>query len=181
MKQPIQNMIGAGQITSIDDTGGVQTMQVSEVPQGSGFMTRVLDKVQRIFQFGFTSVPPLNSQVLTLNRNGDRTLSIAIGTSHPASRPTGLQPGDSAQYDVRGLMITLTAAGVTIQCQGLPLVVENTSGMHVQGPLTVDDDITALAASDALTMSAIRSFANGHKHAGVTTGTGNSGDATTTL
>ena len=181
MKHIFTDLVGAGQVTAADDSGHVQTLQVTERAAGSGFADRVLDKVLRFFQFGFTSVPPLNSEVLTLRRGGDRSLTIVIGSNHRPSRPTGLQPGDSAQYDVRGAIIKLTADGVTIDCAGLPCVIQNTSGVHIKGALVVDDEITGLNSSAALTMSAIRNFANDHDHAGVTTGSGTSGSATTTL
>jgi len=181
MNQILANLVGAGSVTGADDTGPVQTLQITERASGSGFADRVLDKVLRFFQFGFTSVPPLDSETLTLRRGGERGLTIVIGTNHRPSRPTGLQPGDSAQYDARGAIIKLTAAGLTIDCAGLPYVIQNTSGVNIKGDLVVDGEITGLNTSSALTMSAIRSFANSHDHSGVSTGTGNSGHATTTL
>ncbi|KUR80753.1 phage baseplate assembly protein [Novosphingobium sp. FSW06-99] len=181
MRQFLANLVGAGNVTTVDDTGPVQQMQVTEPAAGSGFGSRVLDKVLRIFQFGFTSVPPLGSQVVTLRRGGDRSITIVIGTNHQASRPTGLQPGDSAMYDVRGVIIKFTAAGPLIDCGGLPFVVQNTTGMHVKGALTVDDDVTALAASDPLAISTVRSTFNAHDHSGVTAGTGTSSTPTAEL
>ncbi|MDR3408476.1 MAG: phage baseplate assembly protein [Methylovirgula sp.] len=181
MKHIPSNLVGAGRVTGADDSGEVQKLQVTESASGSGFADRVLDKVMRIFQFGFTSVPPLNSEVLTLRRKGDRTLTMVIGTSHRPSRPTGLQPGDAAMYDVRGVIIKMTAAGIEIDCQGLPLVVHNTSGMHVEGPIVADGDITGLNTSDALALSQIRTKFNGHDHTGVQPGSGTSAGPTNTL
>lgn len=181
MKQVRENIVGAGLVTSVDDSGEVQQMQITEPASGSGFMNRVLDKVLRIFQFGFASVPPLNSEVLLLRRMGDRSLSMVIGTNHRPSRPTGLQPGDTAMHDVRGAIIKLTSAGLLIDAAGLPVTIQNTSGVHIKGDLVVDGEVTMLDGSSALKASVIRSTFNAHDHSGVTPGGGNSGAPVTTL
>jgi phage baseplate assembly protein V len=175
------NIVGAGRVTAADDSGQVQQLQVTEAASGSGFIDRVLDKVTRIFEFGFTSVPPLGSEVLTLRRRGDRTLTLVIGTSHRPSRPTGLQPGDSAQYDARGAIIKLTAAGLTIDCAGLACVIQNASSVHIKGDLIVDGEITGLNASSALALSTVRTKFDAHGHTGVSTGGGTSGTPNQTL
>lgn len=181
MKHLLGNLIGAGRVTGADDTGPVLNLQVTEPAAGSGFADRVLDRVARIFQFGFVSVPPIGSEVLTLRRRGDRTLTMVIGTSHRPSRPRGLQPGDAAMHDMRGQIIKLTADGLLIDAAGLAVVIQNAASVHIKGDLIVDGEVTMLNSSSALTASAIRSTFNGHAHSGVQTGGGNSGDPTSTL
>lgn len=181
MKHLLANLIGCGRVTGADDTGPVQKLQVTEPTAGSGFADRVLDSVVRIFQFGFASVPPLNSEVLTLRRRGDRTLTLVIGTNHRPSRPTGLAPGDSAMHDARGQIIKMTADGLLVDAAGLNVVIQNASRVHIKGDLIVDGDVTMLNGSSALTASGIRSTFNSHDHSGVQTGSGNSGNPTTSL
>lgn len=181
MMRGFENIAGIGSVTGADDTGEVQKLQVTEKAAGSGFMARVLDKVSRLFAFGFTSVPPLGSEVLMLRLGGDRNCSIAISTSHRASRPKNLKPGDSAMYDVRGAIITMTEDGIVIDAAGAPVTIRNTSGVHIEGQLTVDGDIIGLNSSDALALSTIRSTFNSHKHTGVQTGSGTSGNTNTDL
>ena len=160
----IANLIGVGNITAADDAGATQALQITEGASGTGFFARVLDKVLRVTEFGFTSLPPAGAQALMIRRGGDRSCSIVIGTSHPASRPTGLAAGDTAIYDVRGIIVKLTAAGLTIDAAGLPVVIQNTSGVHIKGNLVVDGDITGLNTSTPLALSAIRTAHNGHTH-----------------
>ncbi|HZU64967.1 MAG TPA: phage baseplate assembly protein V [Novosphingobium sp.] len=188
VSRPIANMVGAGNVTGVDDSGETQRLQITEGAVGSGFMARVLDGVRRIFSFGFTSVPPLGSEVVMLRRGGQRVCSIIIGTNHRASRPTGLSPGDTAMYDVRGVILKFTAAGPVLDCAGLPLIIQNASKMTIDVPdveltgnLTVAGDITGLNGSAALALSTIRSTFNAHGHTGVSTGSGTSGSANHSL
>ena len=164
IRRMLANLIGGGNVGPVDDTGPVQTMQVTEGAAGAGFADRTTDDVSRISEFGFSSVPPEGAQVVMIRRGGDRSCSIIIGTSHQASRPTGLQAGDTALYDVRGVIIHLTDEGPVIDCAGLPFTIQNTSGAHIKGALTVDDDLTVLAASSPLVMSTLRTNYNVHTH-----------------
>ena len=115
----LRDLIGIGRVTLADDTGQVQELQITEGAAGQGFADRVLDKVRRVGEFGFASVPPLGSEALLLRRLGQRALSIVIGTSHRPSRPTGLQPGDTGIYDVRGAKVMLTAEGLLTRLEGV--------------------------------------------------------------
>ena len=164
MRRILANLIGVGSVGPVDDGGTTQTMQVTEGAAGSGFGDRVIDKVLRIAEFGFSSNPPTGSQVLMIRRGGDRSCSIIIGTSHLPSRPTGLQPGETSFYNNFEMSITLTENGPVIDCGGKPIIIQNTSGMHVEGPITSDDDITALNSSQPLAMSTIRSTFDTHTH-----------------
>ena len=106
---------------------------------------------------------------------------MVIGSNQRPSRPTGLQPGDTAMHDVRGQIIKLTADGLLIDAAGLPVVIQNAASVHIKGDLIVDGEVTMLNATSALNASAIRSTFNGHAHSGVQSGTSNSGDPTSTL
>lgn len=176
------NLVGIGRMTTVDDSGEVQHMQVTEGAAGAGFIDRVIDKVRRITEFGFASVPPVDSEVVMIRRGGDRSCSIVIGTSHRPSRPKDLQPGDVAIYDVRGAIVKLTAAGVEIDGAGLevkftncPSVTLNAPDVVMTGTLHVDGEITGLAGGATVSLGALRDAYNAHHHTGVTTGGGSSG------
>lgn len=178
----LANLIGIGRMTTVDDGGDLQLMQVTEGAAGSGFVDRVLDKVRRVTDFGFSSVPPHGSEVIMIRRGGDRSCSIVIGTSHRPSRPKGLQPGDTAIYDVRGAIIKLTVAGIEVDGAGHEIKVTNASKVTLDAPdvvltgtLHVAGEITALTGGSAVALGALRDAYNAHHHSGVTTGAGSTG------
>lgn len=181
-QRPIENMIGIGKVSGSDDTGALQKLQITEPAAGSGFMARVLDGVARFFAFGFTSVPPLGADAVMVRLGGSRAGSMVLGINHRASRPTGLQPGDSAMHDVRGIIIKMTADGLDISAAGLPIIIHNASKVTIDAPeveltgtLKVAGEITALSGGAAVALGALRNTYNTHHHTGVITGGGTSG------
>lgn len=184
MFDAIANLIGIGRATLVDDSGEVQLVQVTEGAAGNGFADRVIDKVRRVSEFGFASVPPLESEVLILRRLGQRARSIVIGTSHRASRQKDLKPGDAGIYDVRGAKVMLTANGLVIDCAGLPAVIQNatTVTLKASGKVRVEadtlectGDVVSRADGTKVSLSALRDAYAAHKHTAVQVGTGVSG------
>lgn len=181
MNRGLENLVGLGVVSDVDDSGEVQQLQVTERAAGSGFIDRVLDRISRLFAFGFTSVAPLGSDVLMLRRGGDRNCSMAIATSHRASRPKGLQPGDSAMYDVRGIIIKMTADGLEISAAGLPIIIHNASKLTLDvpevectGTLKAAGEITALTDGAEAALGALRDTYNDHDHGGIVRGSARS-------
>ena len=184
----LRNLFGIGSVTLTDDTGDMQMLQVTERTAGHGIADRIMDKVRRVAEFGFASVPPIGSEALVARRNGERAQSMVVGTNHRASRPRNLQPGDTCLYDVRGAKVQLTEKGLLIDCAGLPAVVQNCPTVTVKAtekilfdaPLT---ECTGNFKADALLtgdgtpieLGALRDAYNAHKHTGVSTGSGTSG------
>lgn len=188
MIERIINLIGIGRITRVDDSGDLQLVQVTEGATGSGYADRVTDQVQRVSEFGFASVPPLDSEVLVLNKGGDRSKPLAIATSHKPSRPKNMQPGDAGIYDVRGAKVTLTENGLLIDCAGLPATLQNTTTVTIGATDKITLDAPSVEctgnfkADQLLTgdgtpveLGALRDAFNAHKHGGVQTGGGTSG------
>lgn len=176
------NLLGIGRATTIDDTGELQLLQVTEGAAGTGFADRVLDKVRRATEFGFGSVPPIDSEVVMIRRGADRACSLVIATSHRPSRPRNLKPGDTVIYDVRGAKVTLTETGIAVDGAGLEVKVTNTpkvtldaADVVLTGTLHVDGEITALVGGTSVSLGALRDAYNAHHHTGVQTGSDSSG------
>ena len=70
--------------------------------------------MQRMEQFGFTSMAPDGSDAVLLSLNGNRDSVIAIGFMSPDNRPTGGEAGSTTIYDINGNSITLVGGGVNI-------------------------------------------------------------------
>lgn len=184
----LRNLFGIGSVTLTDDTGDMQTVQVTERTAGHGIADRIMDKVRRVAEFGFASVPPIGSEALVARRNGERAQSMVIGTNHRASRPRNLQPGDTCLYDVRGAKVQLTANGLLIDCAGLPAVLQNcptvtitaTEKILLDAPLTectgnFKADKLLTGDGTPIELGTLRDAYNAHKHTGVATGTASSG------
>lgn len=162
-------IIGRGRITVVDDSGAVQRVQVTEPYLGAGGTDhRVLDKLPRLAEFGFTSNPPLESDVVTVRFGGRREMSVIVGTNHQPSRPKSLQAGDTAIYDVRGAIIKLTAAGIVVDGAGLPMTIQNVGTLTVKGDLHVTGDVLAQSDGSAISLTH-------HVHSNVQSGSSNTG------
>lgn len=164
------SLFGFGRVTDIDDTGDAQVLQVTQGARGTGFKARVLDKINRLSQFGIASVPPKDAGVLMIHLGGDRSQTFVIATHHAASRLKNLQPGDSALYDVRGAMIKLTAAGLEIDCAGQAAVIRNYSTCTFEGDIHVTGDVVSRSAGTPVSLNGLRDAYHDHKHSGVTAG-----------
>lgn len=168
----IQLTIGKGRVTAIDDSGTVQKVQA----QLNGFETR--DATPRLAEFGFTSNPPANSDVVFVFLAGNRSNGVAIATNHQPSRPTGLQPGEVQVYDLWGKTIYLTQDnGIVIDAKNTNVtvnnaqtltvnasseVVLNTPKLQVNGDIVATGDITDKVRS----MAADRTLYDQHGHPG---------------
>lgn len=171
----IQLTVGKGRITAIDDSGTAQKVQA----QLNGLETR--DQTPRLAEFGFTSNPPANSDVVILFLAGNRISGVAVATNHQSSRPTGLQPGEVQVYDLWGKSIYFTENnGIVIDAKNTPVtvnnattvtvnasseVVLNTPKLQVNGDIVATGDITDKVRS----MAADRSLFNQHTNGSGTT------------
>ena len=146
------HLVSAGRITVVDDSGPVQKLQVSERPGSDGSLG-VTDGVLRVAQFGFTSSPPLKSEVVLLRLWGNRTLTLALATSHQPSRLRNLNSGDTAVHDVRGAYMWWQAGGLVVDGAGLPMAVRNVGALTVMGDLKVTGDVIAQSAGDSISLA----------------------------
>ena len=165
-----------GRVTSVDDSGDAQVLQITQGVQGkANFTQRVLEKIYRVSQFGIASVPPLDAGALMIHLNGDRSQTFVISTHHASSRLKDLQPGDSALYDVRGALIKLSADGLGSDCAGKRARIHNFSTLTVEGDLHVTGDVVSRSSGAAVSLNGLRDAYHQHKHSGVATGSSLSG------
>lgn len=144
-------MIVRGTVSSVDDSKSLQTMQVSLLAD------QVRDIVERFQQYGFTSVPNKDAEVIVLHIGGDGDHSIVVAVDDRSSRPTGLSAGESCMYT----------------SQNGKRVYAKSDGKVELG--TSPTDFAGLASKIDSAVSTIVTAFNTHTHSGVTTGPGSSG------
>lgn len=138
----IMLLLGRGRVTTVNDSGVVQLIQVQ---LGS---LEIKDNIPRLAEFGITSNTPLDSDVLVGFIGGDRSNGVVIASNHQASRPTGLQPGESMLYCQDGKSIYMTAGGgIIVNANGQPVAVNNATAV------TVNATTVTLNASSSVAMN----------------------------
>jgi phage baseplate assembly protein V len=168
VKRRIQALVGRGRVKFVDDSGTVQKMQVLM----SGMETP--DSRFRVPEFGFTSNPPIDSDVIAVHVDGDRSAGAVLGTNHQASRPTGLQSGETMLYSQDGKYVYLTASGgIVVEARGQAVTVNDATIVTINAATKVrmvtpmlecTGDIIDNAGSNSHTMAQMRSIYNTHTH-----------------
>lgn len=154
LRQRIMLLVGSGRVSLSDDSKGTQEVQVSA--QGTG----VHDRVPRIAEYGFTSVPPVGSEVVMVKLAGDHSQAVVVATGHQASRPKAMPIGATAIYDTAEAMVLLGADGT------LTMSTPDAS-------IAISGDRIDINAPGGLWINGHRY--DTHQHTGVQTGSGTSG------
>ncbi len=172
----LRGLFGRGRVTFVDDSGPVQKMQV----RGNGLVTS--DNRLRVPEFGFSSSPPIGSDVIYGAIAGDPGNVAVIGTNHQPSRPRGLSAGESMLYsqdgksvhmtatdgivvDAKGQDVTINnAANVTCNCSGIYKVVAPGGVQFVTPLVSSTGDIQDNSETNESTMAAMRTHYNEHDH-----------------
>jgi phage baseplate assembly protein V len=165
-------------VTTVNDSGGVQMMQVKLNP----LETR--DNTPRVAEFGLTSNPPVNSDAFVVFLGGDRSNGVVLGTVHQPSRPKNLASGETMIYSQDGKSIYLTASGgIVVDAKNQAVTVNNATTVTINAATKVrmvtpllecTGDIIDNAGSNGHTMAQMRSIYNTHTHPVVNVQTGSS-------
>ncbi len=169
-------MIGRAILKAVNDSASAQIVQASFLGE------EVRDKVERMAEYGFTSVPLPGSQAVAVFVGGDRGHGIVIATGDMRYRLKGLEGGEVAIYDDQGQKVTLTRAGIVVDGGGLPVTIINTPSVTADTPeytmtgnLTVTGNTVVggnvVATGDVSdhgnkSMAGMRTVYNAHNHGG---------------
>jgi phage baseplate assembly protein V len=137
----IVNLIESATVTGVNDSTGQQEIQVG---MAAG---ETVDTVEHYQPYGFSSVPPAESEAIVLSLNGDRGYPVAVVVSDRSSRPTGGQPGEVRVYHPDGAVIALLDNGdIHISCKaGGRVFVDD--GVGPTGELATKADVDAMRAA----------------------------------
>ena len=165
-------MVSRCVVDLVNDSLEMQGLQIAVL---SG---EVRDNVERFQEYGLTSVPFQGAEGVMVSVGGNHDHGIVIAVDDRRYRLKGLADGEVALYDDQGQKVHLTRGGIVIDGAGKPLIITNTpeatidtplahltGALQVDGAVTSNAEITGLATSAApISMSGIRSWADGHDH-----------------
>ena len=96
LKNRIYTTITRGIIETANDSDGMQVVKATLLAG------EVRSDIERFQNFGFSSNPPANSECVALAMGGNRDNLIIVVADDRATRPTGLEEGESVQYNKNG-------------------------------------------------------------------------------
>jgi phage baseplate assembly protein V len=164
----VRLIVGRGRLTLSDDS---KTAQLLQVQLNS---LEVRDQTPRLAEFGFTSRPPVGSDVVMLFLGGNRSNGVAIATGHQPSRPKNLTEGEVMLYDLWGKHVYLKADGsIEVDVKDGPVVVNNATQVTINASskircvtprLECTGDIIDNCDSQSHTVKDMRDLYNDHGH-----------------
>ncbi len=160
--------IGRAVLNAVSDGGKVQLVQASLLDD------ETRDKVERMAEYGFTSVPLAGAQAVVVCVGGERGHGVVIATGDARHRLSGLQPGEVALYTDEGDKIVLKR-GKLIEIETNTLVVKAATKVRFETPRveSTGDMIDNVSTGNARTMKGMRDTYNTHTHPGDSGGTTN--------
>ncbi|AYR25760.1 phage baseplate assembly protein V [Herbaspirillum rubrisubalbicans] len=168
-KAKINLMLGRGIVSKANDGGAIQLIR-GKLMDGEDY-----DQMERVQQYGLTSVPKPGAEFLSTFIGGNRDHSVIVAVDDRRYRLRGLKDGEVAIYDDQGQKVYLTRAGIVIDGGGKPITIQNTpevdmntpivkmaGDLKVTGSISADGDISDHGNKK---MSDMRAIYNGHDHA----------------
>ncbi|NQE48213.1 hypothetical protein RC52_05735 [Herbaspirillum rubrisubalbicans] len=168
MRGKINLMLGRGLVSKVTDTSAIQLIR-GKLMDGEDY-----DQMERVQQYGFTSVPKPGAEFLSTFIGGNRDHSVIVAVDDRRYRLRGLKDGEMAIYDDQGQSVHLTRSGIVIDGAGNPITIQNTpeidmntplvnmaGDLKVSGSISADGDISDHGNKK---MSAMRAVYNGHDH-----------------
>ncbi|BFU64704.1 phage baseplate assembly protein V [Rodentibacter abscessus] len=123
-----------GILNLVQSADNIQKVQIS------GLADETLQDVELMQHFGFTSVPPANTQAVIIPIGGQTSHGIVIATENGAFRVKNLQGGEVAVYDESGSSIVLKQ-GKLIEIDCDTLKIKATNKVAISSPLVETDQV----------------------------------------
>lgn len=162
----VANMFARGVVRRVDDSKKMQIVQVDLLAE------ETRDGVERVQQYGFTSVPLAGAEAFAVFLGGVREGGAVLAVDDRRYRLTGLQAGEVALYTDQGDKVVLKRGG-TIEVTAATKVVVSAPLVELAG----NTDAAARASLVLSELTALRNTVNalvlaynGHTHPVATTG-----------
>lgn len=158
MRGKVRLMVGRAILAAIYDGGPIQTAQAKLLADETH------DDMERVQEYGFTSVPLPGAEGVAVFVGGNRDHGLIIATDDRRYRLKGLPGGEVALYTDEGDTIILKR-GNTVEITTQTLLVSASTKVRMVTPLLeVTGEIKDRCASDGLTMEEMRNIYNVHTH-----------------
>lgn len=127
------------------------TNNLSYRSQHSMFSNNMLQDINVVQHYGFSSAPLAGAKSVVVSLGGSNTNNVVLGTHDTRYQPKNLQPGEVALYDYQGQSISLKQNQLinitgekTIQINiGADIQMTITDGnLEITGDVTIDKDVT---------------------------------------
>ncbi len=159
IKRAIALAAGRAVLTALQEGGARQFVQF-EALKGE-----VKDRVERVQQYGFNSVPLAGATVIFLSLNSNRDHPVATNVDDHRYRPTDWKPGDSGMYTFNNCKVHLQADGKTLEIVVDDVVIKATNKVRVESPIfECTGDITDHCDDQGISMREMREIYDGHVH-----------------
>lgn len=175
----VRLMVGRALVSLIDDKKAIQTLQLQALAD------EVLDDVERVQEYGFTSVPKRGAEAVMVCLGGERSAGLVIATDDRRYRVKSLKEGEVCIYTdegdtiqlLRGRKIAVTSGG-TVAIKAPKVSVETSEwtvkadravlsvpDITVDTPtLKVTGNVLDQSGGSGKTMADMRSVFNSHTH-----------------
>ncbi len=132
IRQRAALMVGRCILRAISDTSAVQLVQCQLLAD------EIQDDVERIQQYGFTSVPLPGAEGVVVFVGGNRDHGLLIAVEDRRYRLQGLEGGEVALYDDQDQKIHLTRTGITVHTPMTFRVEADTIQLHASSLFQFD-------------------------------------------
>lgn len=147
LRQRVANMVARGNLERVDDAKKMQLVQLSLLE------SETRDEVERVQNYGFTSVPEQGAEAAVVFVGGKRDHGLVVAIDDRRYRVKNLESGEVAVYDKSGSKIVLKANG-DIELTPSSGKVKLTGDLEVSGAVAVagdiDSDATITGATDVV-------------------------------
>lgn len=116
-KTALANLVSRFVLEKADDGKKMQEVK------GELFKDEVKDELEHFQNYGFTSVPPADSEGIALSMNGNRDHVVIICTDSRQYRKKGLEEGECAVYNGKGnnYILLKNDGSIEIKCTRLKI------------------------------------------------------------
>lgn len=158
-------MVGRCIMRAISDTKAVQLVQIQVLAD------ETQDDVERIQQYGFTSVPLPGAEGVAVFVGGNRDHGLVIACEDRRYRIKGLEGGEVALYDDQGQFVHFKRDGLLHMKANIKVLIEVpdmelAGDLKVNGQIIGDQNITAAGnvadQGGTKTMAGMRAAYNSH-------------------
>jgi len=140
LRRRVALMVGRAVLMAVDDGTKCQTVQITALKG------EVLDGVERVTEYGFTSHPHPGADAVVVAVGGNRDHGVVIALGDRRYRLTGLAAGEVALHDEQSQVIKLARSGIEI-------TTAQAAGVTVTAPLVTVTAPNVVVNADSIDLA----------------------------